>query len=127
MGDEASRMGPALVEIQRSLSPITKNFKEGSRVTHTIHEIGVAKQTGSYSDAIAIKPHLLWLMTSGALAYRPPVARSVGRSHRRIIRSQPTCVATPSGSLSIEAPLFEEATPSRYSDRPRERSSRASI
>ena len=34
-------------------------------MTHTIHDIGVASQIGSYSDAIEAKPHLRWLMTSG--------------------------------------------------------------
>jgi 2-iminobutanoate/2-iminopropanoate deaminase len=32
---------------------------------HTIHDIGVAKQIGSYSDAIEARPALRWLMTSG--------------------------------------------------------------
>ena len=32
---------------------------------HTIHDIGVASQIGSYSDAIEIGPSLRWLMTSG--------------------------------------------------------------
>ena len=34
-------------------------------MTHTIHDIGVANQIGSYSDAIEAKPNLRWLMTSG--------------------------------------------------------------
>jgi 2-iminobutanoate/2-iminopropanoate deaminase len=32
---------------------------------HTIHDIGVAKQIGSYSDAIEVQPNLRWLLTSG--------------------------------------------------------------
>src|SRR5262249_28389146 len=32
---------------------------------HTIHDIGVARQIGSYSDAVEAKPNLRWLMTSG--------------------------------------------------------------
>jgi 2-iminobutanoate/2-iminopropanoate deaminase len=34
-------------------------------MTHTIHDIGVASQIGSYSDAIEAKPNLRWLVTSG--------------------------------------------------------------
>ena len=34
-------------------------------MVHTIHDIGVASQIGSYSDAIEAKPNLRWLMTSG--------------------------------------------------------------
>jgi 2-iminobutanoate/2-iminopropanoate deaminase len=34
-------------------------------MTHTIHDIGVASQIGSYSDAVEAKPNLRWLMTSG--------------------------------------------------------------
>ena len=34
-------------------------------MTHTIYDIGVASQIGSYSDAIEAKPNLRWLMTSG--------------------------------------------------------------
>jgi enamine deaminase RidA (YjgF/YER057c/UK114 family) len=32
---------------------------------HTIHDIGIAKQIGAYSDAIETRPNLRWLMTSG--------------------------------------------------------------
>jgi 2-iminobutanoate/2-iminopropanoate deaminase len=32
---------------------------------HTIHDIGVANQIGSYSDEIEADPNLRWLMTSG--------------------------------------------------------------
>ena len=32
---------------------------------HIIHDIGVASQIGSYSDAIETAPNLRWLMTSG--------------------------------------------------------------
>jgi enamine deaminase RidA (YjgF/YER057c/UK114 family) len=32
---------------------------------HTIHDIGVANQIGSYSDAIEAGPNLRWLLTSG--------------------------------------------------------------
>ena len=34
-------------------------------MAHTIHDVGVATQIGSYSDAIEAKPNLRWLMTSG--------------------------------------------------------------
>jgi enamine deaminase RidA (YjgF/YER057c/UK114 family) len=32
---------------------------------HTIHDIGVARQIGAYSDAIEVGPNLRWLLTSG--------------------------------------------------------------
>jgi|SRR6516162_7108674 hypothetical protein len=32
---------------------------------HTIHDIGVASQIASYSDAIEVNPKLRWLLTSG--------------------------------------------------------------
>ncbi len=32
---------------------------------HTIRDIGIANQIGSYSDALEVKPHLRWLVTSG--------------------------------------------------------------
>ena len=32
---------------------------------HAVHDIGVAKQIGLYSDAIEAKPNLRWLITSG--------------------------------------------------------------
>ena len=34
-------------------------------MNHTIHNIGIASQIGSYSDAIETAPNLRWLMTSG--------------------------------------------------------------
>jgi enamine deaminase RidA (YjgF/YER057c/UK114 family) len=34
-------------------------------MAHRIHDIGVAKQIGAYSDAIEAAPNLRWLMTSG--------------------------------------------------------------
>lgn len=34
-------------------------------MAHTTHDIGVASQIGSYSDAIEAKPNLRWLITSG--------------------------------------------------------------
>jgi enamine deaminase RidA (YjgF/YER057c/UK114 family) len=34
-------------------------------MSHTIHDVGVAKQIGNYSDAIEVAPNLRWLMTSG--------------------------------------------------------------
>jgi enamine deaminase RidA (YjgF/YER057c/UK114 family) len=34
-------------------------------MSHIIHDIGVANQIGSYSDAIEMTPNLRWLMTSG--------------------------------------------------------------
>ena len=32
---------------------------------HASHDIGVANQIGTYSDAVEVKPDLRWLMTSG--------------------------------------------------------------
>jgi 2-iminobutanoate/2-iminopropanoate deaminase len=32
---------------------------------HAIHDIGVARQIGAYSDAIEVGPNLRWLLTSG--------------------------------------------------------------
>ena len=32
---------------------------------HAIHDIGVARQIGAYSDAIEVVPNLRWLLTSG--------------------------------------------------------------
>ncbi len=34
-------------------------------MSHAVHDIGIAKQIGLYSDAIEAKPNLRWLMTSG--------------------------------------------------------------
>ncbi|HEX4613416.1 MAG TPA: Rid family hydrolase [Urbifossiella sp.] len=34
-------------------------------MTHTVHDIGVAKQIAAYSDAVEVGPHLRWLLTSG--------------------------------------------------------------
>ena len=34
-------------------------------MNHTIHDIGVARQIGAYSDAIEVGPNLRWLLTSG--------------------------------------------------------------
>jgi 2-iminobutanoate/2-iminopropanoate deaminase len=34
-------------------------------MNHTIHDIGVAKQIGAYSDAIEVAPDARWLMTAG--------------------------------------------------------------
>ena len=34
-------------------------------MSHTIHDIGVASQIGTYSDAIETGPNLRWLLTSG--------------------------------------------------------------
>ncbi|WP_158930059.1 RidA family protein [Acidisphaera sp. S103] len=34
-------------------------------MTHEIHDVGVAKHIGSYSDAIEVEPGLRWLYTSG--------------------------------------------------------------
>ena len=34
-------------------------------MTHVVHDIGVASQIGSYSDAIEVAPNLRWLLTSG--------------------------------------------------------------
>ncbi len=32
---------------------------------HSNQDIGIAKQIGTYSDAVEVKPNLRWLMTSG--------------------------------------------------------------
>ena len=34
-------------------------------MTHAIHDIGIAKQIGAYSDAVEVRPNLRWLLTSG--------------------------------------------------------------
>src|SRR5688572_14297179 len=34
-------------------------------MNHKIHDVGVAKQIGAYSDAIEIAPNARWLMTAG--------------------------------------------------------------
>ena len=34
-------------------------------MAHTIHDIGVARQIGTYSDAVEAKANLRWLLTSG--------------------------------------------------------------
>jgi enamine deaminase RidA (YjgF/YER057c/UK114 family) len=34
-------------------------------MTHAIHDIGIARQIGAYSDAIEAAPGLRWLFTSG--------------------------------------------------------------
>jgi enamine deaminase RidA (YjgF/YER057c/UK114 family) len=34
-------------------------------MVHKVHDLGVAKQIGAYSDAIETAPNLRWLMTSG--------------------------------------------------------------
>ena len=34
-------------------------------MTHTIHDVGVARQIGLYSDCIEAGAHLRWLMTAG--------------------------------------------------------------
>jgi 2-iminobutanoate/2-iminopropanoate deaminase len=34
-------------------------------MTHKIHDVGIAKQIGKYSDALETAPNLRWLMTSG--------------------------------------------------------------
>jgi 2-iminobutanoate/2-iminopropanoate deaminase len=34
-------------------------------MSHVIHDIGLARQIGAYSDAIEIPPNLRWLLTSG--------------------------------------------------------------
>jgi 2-iminobutanoate/2-iminopropanoate deaminase len=39
--------------------------RRNAYMAHTIHDIGVASQIGSYSDATEAKPNLRWLMTSG--------------------------------------------------------------
>src|SRR5262249_16138810 len=35
------------------------------KMNHTIHDIGVARQIGAYSDAIEVGHNLRWLLTSG--------------------------------------------------------------
>jgi enamine deaminase RidA (YjgF/YER057c/UK114 family) len=34
-------------------------------MNHTVHDVGVAKQIGTYSDAIETAPNLRWLHTAG--------------------------------------------------------------
>lgn len=34
-------------------------------MNHTVHDIGVARQIGGYSDAVEVGPNLRWLLTSG--------------------------------------------------------------
>jgi enamine deaminase RidA (YjgF/YER057c/UK114 family) len=34
-------------------------------MSHIIHDIGIARQIGSYSDSIEVRPNVRWLMTSG--------------------------------------------------------------
>ena len=34
-------------------------------MTHIIHDLGVARQIGAYSDAIEARPNQRWLLTSG--------------------------------------------------------------
>jgi 2-iminobutanoate/2-iminopropanoate deaminase len=34
-------------------------------MNHTIHDVGVAKQIGTYSDAVEVAPNLRWLYTAG--------------------------------------------------------------
>ena len=34
-------------------------------MTHKIHDIGVAKQIGAYSDAYEVAPNARWLFSSG--------------------------------------------------------------
>jgi 2-iminobutanoate/2-iminopropanoate deaminase len=40
-------------------------LKGASKMAHTIHDIGIASQIGTYSDAIETGPVLRWLLTSG--------------------------------------------------------------
>jgi 2-iminobutanoate/2-iminopropanoate deaminase len=35
------------------------------QMSHKSQDIGVASQIGAYSDAVEVKPHLRWLLTSG--------------------------------------------------------------
>ena len=34
-------------------------------MTHTLHDIGVASQIGTYSDAVEVAPNARWLFTAG--------------------------------------------------------------
>jgi 2-iminobutanoate/2-iminopropanoate deaminase len=34
-------------------------------MTHTLHDIGVARQIGTYSDAVEVPPNARWLVTAG--------------------------------------------------------------
>src|SRR6516162_2161016 len=38
---------------------------KGTKMNHTIHDVGVAKQIAAYSDSIEVKPSLRWLLSSG--------------------------------------------------------------
>jgi enamine deaminase RidA (YjgF/YER057c/UK114 family) len=34
-------------------------------MNHTLHDVGVARQIGAYSDAVEVSPNARWLFTSG--------------------------------------------------------------
>ena len=41
--------------------------EKNDTTTHIIHDIGIANQVGSYSDAVEVVPGVKWLYTSGAI------------------------------------------------------------
>ena len=61
----AKLCGCALVLRYNQFCPRVRG-KRGTRIiTHTVHDVGIPNQIGSYSDAIEAKPDFRWLMTSG--------------------------------------------------------------
>jgi enamine deaminase RidA (YjgF/YER057c/UK114 family) len=57
----AARLGAKASGAQPVPPPI-----EGANIMpHTVHDIGVAEQIGTYSDAIGTAPNLRWFLTSG--------------------------------------------------------------
>jgi 2-iminobutanoate/2-iminopropanoate deaminase len=40
-------------------------------MNHTIHDVGVAKQIGTYSDAVEVAPNMRWLHTAGTPGLAP--------------------------------------------------------
>ncbi len=48
-------------------------------MNHKIHDVGVAKQIGTYSDAIEVAPNLRWLFTAGTLKPSIPPISLFGR------------------------------------------------
>jgi enamine deaminase RidA (YjgF/YER057c/UK114 family) len=40
-------------------------FREEEKMTHKLHDVGVAAQIGKYGDAVEVAPNRRWLFTSG--------------------------------------------------------------
>ena len=71
-------------------------IKGASKMSHTIHDIGVASQIGTYSDAIETGPNLRWLLTSGTQVSRRPV------TSQRISRAKPSARGSMSSAFWSE-------------------------